>query len=118
VLSQGLQAAFEQARRLSRHDPVQLADHRRDRVGSGEQAENADRNHQRRRDRQKSVVGEGGGDVGHVILVELFDGAAQDRQVVAFREVARSGVGEPGLCVLGLRLRRLVGKGALCVVLV
>jgi hypothetical protein len=53
-----------------------------------------------------------------VVLVELFDGTTQDRQVVAFREVARSGLGEPGLFVLGLRLRRLVGKRALCVVLV
>jgi hypothetical protein len=52
-----------------------------------------------------------------VILVESSERTTEDRQVVAFRKVGRSGVGEPGLFALGLRLRRLVGERALYVVL-
>jgi hypothetical protein len=52
-----------------------------------------------------------------VILVESFERSTEDRYVIAFRKVGRSGVGEPGLFALGLRLGRLVGERALHVVL-
>ena len=84
VLGHVLQAALEQAACLARDDPMQLPDHGRDRVRARDEAEDPDRDHQRRRNRQEGVVGKRGGDVRHVVGAELLDRPPQDREVVAF----------------------------------
>src|SRR5439155_17978284 len=63
-----------------------------------------------RGNREKRVVRERRGDVGHVIGVEPLERALDDREVVALGELRRAWVLELRLVVPGLRLGRLVGR--------
>ena len=77
------QAVAEQLGGLGWGDGSELVQQRADRVGAGDKREHADRDQQRRRDREERVVGECRCQIGHLVVERLFARAFEDRHVVA-----------------------------------
>jgi hypothetical protein len=83
-----LQAAAEQLLRLAGDDRADLVDQRGNVVRAGEQPEEAERDQQRRGDREEGVVRKRRGEIGDGRRF-LLQRPLQDREVVALREVGK-----------------------------
>ena len=81
--------------------------HRVDSLRPGQHAEEAKREEEQRRNRQKRGVRDRPGEGGQVVIEGLSPGALDDGDVVPPREVTQARVVQTLLGQLGLRLRRL-----------